>query len=281
MDLRCSAIGVSVDLAAAVALAARHGFESVTPDAGFLAGLSDAEYDELAGRLEDTGLVWGSAPLPVEFRREAETFVENLEKLPRLAAALQRAGVTRMGTWLMPCHDQLTYLQNLKQHAERLRACARILADHGIRLGLEYVGPKTLWASKRYPFVHTMAETRDLIAEIGEGNVGFVLDSWHWYTALETKDELLSLRNEDIVACDLNDAPAGVPIDEQVDFRRELPMATGVIDVRAFLEALVEIGYDGPIRAEPFNQAVNDLPDDEAAAKTATAMREAIAQVEG
>ena len=33
------------------------------------------------------------------------------------------------------------------------------------------------------------------------------------------------MKNEDIVAVHLNDAPAGVPVDRQVDNRRELPMA--------------------------------------------------------
>ena len=35
------------------------------------------------------------------------------------------------------------------------------------------------------------------------------------------------MKNEDIGAVHLNNAPAGVPVDRQVDNRRELPMATG------------------------------------------------------
>ena len=45
----------------------------------------------------------------------------------------------------------------------------------GLRFGMEYVGPKTLWASARHSFVHTMVETRELIAEIGQDHVGLVL----------------------------------------------------------------------------------------------------------
>ena len=148
-----------------------------------------------------------------------------------------RAGVTRMSTWLRPTHDSLTYLANFRQHQQRLSEVAQILADHQLRFGLEYVGPKTSWTGGRYPFVHTMAEAKELLAAIGQPNVGLVLDSWHWYTAHETRDDLLSLSNKDIVACDLNDAPQGVEIDAQVDSRRELPAATGVIDLKAFLSA--------------------------------------------
>jgi sugar phosphate isomerase/epimerase len=59
-----------------------------------------------------------------------------------------------------------------------------------------------------------------------------------------------------------------------------LPTATGVIDLKTFLGALVEIGYDGPIRAEPFNKPLNEMGDEEALSATAKAMRKAFALVE-
>ena len=105
-----------------------------------------------------------------------------------------------------------------------------------------------------------MRELRELIAEINLPNAGIVLDSWHWYTAHDTREDILALKARDIVSVDLNDAPTGVAIDEQIDSKRELPAATGVIDVRAFLGALETIGFDGPVRAEPFNEAVRRLP---------------------
>jgi sugar phosphate isomerase/epimerase len=208
------------------------------------------------------------------------TFQNDLRELPKRAAALQKAGVSRVGTWLMPNSDELTYAQNLRQHASRLRQCAKVLADHQQRLGLEYVGPRTLWTAKRYPFVHSMAETKDLIGEIGGDNVGFVLDSWHWFTAEESVADLHTLTPADIVACDLNDAPKDRRVEEQIDSQRELPMATGVIDLKAFLEALVAIGYDGPIRAEPFNAKLNEMDNEAAVSATAEAMRKAFALVD-
>ena len=279
MDLRCSSIGVRADQTEAIRLAHAHGFQSVTPNPGFLSTLSDDQTAKLLADMDDKKLVWGAAGLPVEFRRDEKTLADGIQRLPELARGLQRAGVTRVGTWLSPSHSELTYMANFRQHAKRLRACGQILSDHGIRFGLEYVGPKTLWASKRHSFVHSMAETKELIAEINLDNVGFVLDSWHWYTAHENTDDLRTLRNQDVVACDLNDAPAGIPIDEQIDNQRELPVATGVIDLRAFLTVLAEMGYDGPIRAEPFNQDLNRMDDESATAATAAAMRRALALV--
>ena len=71
----------------------------------------------------------------------------------------------------------------------------------------------------------------------------FILDSWHWYTAHETVDDLRTRKNRDVVACDLNDAPVGIPVDQQIDSRRELPATTGVINLKGFLGVLADIGY--------------------------------------
>ncbi|MEX2044884.1 MAG: TIM barrel protein, partial [Opitutus sp.] len=168
-------------------LAHRHRFESVQPLSDELASMSPRQLADILGDLKARGLVWAAAGLPVDFRKDEQTFKDGLEKLPRIAAALQRAGATRVGTWLFPGHPELTYVANLNQHASRLRAVSQVLADHGLRLGLEYVGTQSLLLRDRYPFVHTMAETRDLIAAIGAANVGFVLDSWHWWTAGDTE----------------------------------------------------------------------------------------------
>jgi sugar phosphate isomerase/epimerase len=279
MDLVCGNIGVSADQREAIDLAAQYGFESVGADGSFLAGLSAEELAALKARMKGKRLVFGAAGLPVEFRRDEAAFKAGLEGLPRIAAGLQRAGVGRVTTWLMPCDDRLTYIRNFRQHARRLRAVANILKEHEIRLGLEYVGPKTSWTSRRYPFIHTMAEMKDLIAEIDTGNVGFLLDSWHWWNAGDTAADILSLKGRDVIAVDLNDAPAGIPKDQQVDNRRELPCATGVIPVGRFLNALNRLGYDGPVRAEPFNQALNRMSKDEACAAVAASLRKAFALI--
>jgi sugar phosphate isomerase/epimerase len=271
------AIGVSANQVEAISLAQRFGFESVEPSGESLAKLSDAERTELAADLSAKKLVFGAAGLPLEFRHDETKFNEGLKRLPTIAAALQGAGVSRCGTWLSPSENSRTYLKNFKVHAARLRQVAAILKDHGQRLGLEYVGTKTLRERCRYPFIHSMAEMRELIAEIGTGNVGIVLDSWHWWQAEDSVADILALQNADVVSVDLNDAPVGIAKEKQLDGKRELPAATGVIDLTAFLNALHQIGYDGPVRAEPFNRALNELNNEEACAATIAAMKKAFA----
>lgn len=280
LDLVCGNIGVKVPQREAVELAIAHGFETVGAQATDLERMADAEVSELRALLKAKGLGWGAANLPVDFRKDEETFRRTSEGLPAFARAVKRAGVIRVSTWLSPSSDTVTYRRNFAAVSGRLRETARVLeGEGGLRLGLEYVGPKTAWAGKKYSFVHTLAETRELVAEIGRPNVGYVLDSWHWWLAGDTAADLATLGNEDVVAVDLNDAPAGIPKDQQIDNARELPLATGQIPVAEFLAALLAIGYDGPVRAEPFNKALAEKPKAEAVAATAAAMKKAFALV--
>ncbi len=260
-------------------LASRHGFESVEPRGEELAAMSPAQLEEILADLVEKKLAWAATGLPVDFRKNEIVFREGLAGLPRLAAAVQKAGGTRIGTWLSPAHAELTYRKNFDQHVTRLREIAKVLGDHGLSFGLEYVGTQLLLVGQRYPFLHTLAETRELIHEIGTGNVGLVLDSWHWWTAGDTAEDLLLLENKDVVSVDLNDAPSGREKRDQLDNARELPAATGVIDVAPFVNALREIGYDGPVRPEPFNKMLNELENEEACAATIHAMRRAVEEV--
>lgn len=272
-------IGVRADQRQAIDLAHAHGFESVEANGNFLASLTDAQVAELRADMTARKIVFGASSLTVEFRREETPFTETLKGLPKIAAGLQRAGVTRVGTWITPGSATLTYLQNFKQHARRLGEVARILKDNNVRLGLEYVATKTPRDRTKYPFLHTMAEMKELIAEIGMGNLGFMLDSWHWWQAGDTVEDILTLKGEQVVQVHLNDAPAGVAKEAQLDNRRELPVATGVIDAGAFLSALNQIGYDGPVCAEPFSQSLNELENEPACAATIAALNKAAALI--
>ena len=268
-------LGFHATFPESVELATRHGFEGLDPDVGYLASLNDDALHRLLDDLKKRNLKFGAAGLPVEFRKDSETFNSDLKKLPVTAAVLQRANIWRVNTWILPCSDELTYLQNFRQHAERLRLCAQVLADHGQKLGLEYVAPRTLWRSQKHPFIHTLSEMKELLVAIGTDNLGVQFDSWHWFNAQETQQDLLTLRGQDVITVDLNDAPTGLTLDTYRDNNRELPAATGVIPVKQFLDALLQIGYDGPIQAEPFNAALRALPLDQACAMASDAMKKA------
>ncbi|MBZ5583697.1 MAG: sugar phosphate isomerase/epimerase [Acidobacteriia bacterium] len=275
MCLNTGNIGVRANLTESIAMAAKFGFEAVDPNLKELAALSDSALSELLDGMQARNLTFGSYAQSVPVNQPEDRFSAFLKELSGTGKTLQRAKMRRMVTWLSNSDNSLTYLQNFRLHTKRIGEAATVLADYGVSLGLEYVGPKTAWARGKYPFIHTLATMKELVAEIGRRNIGYLLDSWHWYNAGDTPADLLTLKNEDIVAVHVNDAPAGVPIDQQVDSRRELPLATGVIDMKGFLNALNQVGYDGPVAAEPMSAALRQLPPEEALAKVAEAMKKA------
>ena len=274
------AIGVNADQRETIRLAAKHGFTAVEPFTGYLAGLDDSARDELLAGLKAQGLSWGAAGLPVDIRADDARFEQGLAELPRLAAGLQRCAVTRVGTWISPGHSTLAYAANFERHRRRLSKVAQVLQEHRLRLGLEFVGTPSARARSAHPFIHDLAGLQTLIAALKSDSVGVVLDSWHWWSTGGTQASILALRSQDVVAVDLNDALAGLPLEQQQDGQRELPAATGVIAVGKFLGALRQIGCDAPIRAEPFNRALNALDNDEACAATIAALRRAMAAME-
>jgi sugar phosphate isomerase/epimerase len=78
----------------------------------------------------------------------------------------------------------------------------------------------------------------------------------------------MQLSKRDIIHVHVNDAPAGIPTDQQLDMRRKLPVTTSVIDLKGFINALVKIGYDGPVECEPFDQELRKMEDNAALKKS-------------
>jgi len=281
MDLHTGNIGVKANLQQQIDYAAKYGFEAVDPNINELAALSDSAMKQMLDDMAARNLVFGFLAQSVPVTQPDEKFAEwTKTSLTGWAKAMQRAKMTRFCTWLSSSSAQLTYLQNFKLHARRLADVATVLGDYGISFGLEYVGPKTSWSRGKYPFIHTMESMKELIAETGKSNVGFLLDSWHWHNSGETPADILTLKNKDVVGAHLNDAPKDVPVDQLRDGQREIPLATGVIDTAGFVNALNQIGYDGPIAAEPLGSSVRNLPPEEALAKVAEVMKKAMALIQ-
>ena len=258
------AIGVrAANLDEALVAAKTGGFGGVEFNPSEVADLIAAQgADAVRARFTDTGIKPAGWGLPTDWRGSEENWRAGLDALPRLAEAAGAIGGTRVSTWIMPGSNDRPYDENYQFHVSRFTPIAKILGDYGVSLGLEFIGPKTLRDSQKYPFIHTMSDMLAMGRDIGP-NVGLLLDAWHWYTSHGTVADLKALTPEQVVYVHVNDAPQGVPIDEQVDNVRDLPGATGVIDIAGFLQALQSIGYDGPVTPEPFVN-LSSLPSDEA-----------------
>jgi len=236
-------------------LASRHGFDGID----FGVGGAQAAAAQLGGidavkaRLADWNVAPATYGLDVEWRGDQATFEQGFAGFAERAAFAAKLGCDRCCTWMPPASNRPTAVW-MEETAARFRAIARVLGAHGARLGLEFVGPHHLRAGGANamgsePTVWTIDGTLELIARIGEPNVGFMVDSFHQYTTGATADDLIRLGDARIVHAHINDAPAGAEPETAVDNRRVLP-GDGVIDLPAYVGGLRDAGYTGYVACE-------------------------------
>jgi sugar phosphate isomerase/epimerase len=255
-NLNTGAIGIRCGWQEALDLAREAGFQGADLD---LAAVQQAGPAAVRSAFADRGLRMGGWSFPVRWQGDDAEFYESLSQLPAAAMLAAEVGCFRTMTWVPSWNDERPLSEQFVHARDRFRLAAEILRPHGHRLGLEFLGPQTLRAGHRYDFIHTMDGMLALCAAIGTGNVGLLFDGWHWFTSGGTLEEVRKLCAEDVVYVHLNDAPTGVDRLEQVDNVRCLPGETDVIPNPALLRVLSEVGYDGPLTAEPFNAKLREV----------------------
>jgi sugar phosphate isomerase/epimerase len=269
-SLSPGAIGIRASLTEGLELAKAANFQGLDVNIGAVAELvAEKSADYVKKLFDDAGLKMGAWGLPVNWRGDEAELEQGLERLRRLAKVGQSVGCTRLSTWIPPTSNDKPFKENFDFHVQRFRPIGQVLSEYECQLGLEFIGPKTSRTGRKYEFIYTMEGMLELCDEIGTGNIGLLLDAWHWYTSHGTLDDLKKLTADQVVHVHINDAPAGIPVDEQIDNIRRLPGETGVIDLVGFLKCLDKIGYEGPVTPEPFSDKVKGLPPLEAAKITA------------
>jgi len=264
------AIGIGASLTEGLELAKAADYQGLSINIGEVKKLAEEKSaDYVKGLFEEAGMKMGAWGLPVNWNGEEADYKKGVAGLKDYAKVAQELGCTRLATWILPFSNYKPFKENFDFHVERFRPIAEVLNDYGCCLGLEFIGPKTMRDGKKYEFVYTMEGMLELCDAIGTGNMGLLLDAWHWYTSHGTLDDLKKLKAENVVHVHINDAPKGIPVDEQVDNVRRLPGETGVIDLVGFLKCLNDIGYEGPVMPEPFSDKIKGLAPLEAAKLTA------------
>lgn len=208
---------------------------------------------------------------PVEFRKDDAQFSADLKMLPAAAKFASALGCPRMATWMLPS-SELPKPEQRALYQKRLSACAKVLADSGVRLGLEFVSPVHL--RKRFPheFIWNMSEMLALAHDCGR-NTGLLLDCWHWHHAGGTVAEIVKAGRDAIVHVHLNDSPDLAP-DKILDGERLMP-GEGVINLNGFLGALKTIGYKDAVSVEVFGRGLKEMTP-EAAAKLGRTTAESV-----
>lgn len=230
--------GVSFDIFEAKAYADTHGLEA----------LKDLFGDIIPG-VWNPGVDWQN-----DATRHAQ--IEALKPVLDLAQELKATNVT---TGIMPANNDRPYDEQYEYLQTRLRPLAEALNEGNVRIGIEFITPKTLRDQFEHQFIYKMTDMLAFAKDIGTGNVGVLFDLWHHYCAHGTVADMDVLTAEDVQLVHTNDAPVGLEIDEQQDLSRMLPMTTGVIPAVEMMQKLAAIGCDCGVAAEPFNKDLNDL----------------------
>lgn len=211
---------------------------------------------ETAAALRDNGLSWGLMPMPADFyswELDDDAFQAALKTLERRAALAEKLGIRHAYNHVWSSGPR-EFDENFEWHVRRVRAVSAILRDHGIRYGLEFLGPRELLSLQAHPFVHTLGGVL-AIADATGGYAGIAFDTFHWYCSSNGDPDVLLYMEQHIdrlVMLHLNDAVAGVPFDRQHDLERRLPMETGVIDTREILARFRKKESDALYMIEPF-----------------------------
>ena len=241
-------------------LAKRHGFTAIESSAQ---EVMENGVENVKALLEKHGMQISGSNLPFHPAQVDDAgFEAAMEALPAQAAALSAVGCTRCIIWIFPASDTLTKEENYALHKTRLSRAAAVLAQYGMRLGLEFIGPYTARKYKKHVFIYTAEEMLGLAKDCGE-NVGLLFDAYHWYTGANNKDVFDHIPDERrIVSVHVNDAPVGDRL-ALPDSPRALPGETGMIDIACVMNGLKKIGYTGPVVAEPFSPKLAELPTDD------------------
>ena len=250
-------IGHDVTLEVSAPIAKKYGFGGIWFD---IVQESQRPIEETKKLLADYDLKPAGFALPVEYRESEDVFRKDMEKLEAYVRYASECGMTRCITWIIPASDELSYEDNFELHRSRLKEAAEILKKYGISFGLEFLGPPKLRAGRKYEFIHNLDQMLELCNAIGTGNLGILMDLWHWDMAEQTFADFKKFPDESWVVCaHVMDAPAGVPREEQEDLVRALPGSTGILKSDEFFGGLHEMNYSGPVLVEPFVEALGTM----------------------
>lgn len=262
-------VGGNLPLDQFVRLAADAGFEGADVDMGYAQEHGVASLRDL---YDESGMKFGGWGPPGDWRNASASQAVRLKALDQQARIASELSIDSCGTWLMPSSDR-PLMKNWMFHVEQLKPIAKVLGEHGLRLGLEFVAPFHLRRKFPHEFIFTPGQMLELAADIAP-NVGLLVDCFHLHTSGDTWEHLAQIPADKIVLAHLNDAPAG-PIALVEDGKRQLP-GEGVIDTRAYLAALQTAGYRGPVSLEVFSDALRALPPADAARRAWQATTRAI-----
>lgn len=257
-NLNPTAIGVSGHQSEIIELALTYGFAGMDLNMPEFASRVKLKGMEYAKRLILSAKIRvGTFALPLDLDTDDAVFQKDLAKLAEFANCAKELGCTACTTMLAPAGDARPYHENFEFHRRRLHDIAGVLKPAGVRLAVGFQAAESLRQNRAFQFIHDLDATLLLVNMVAEPNVGLLLDIWDVVACGGAIDSVRKLQGEQIVAVQVADMPANVPLAE-VDEKtgRLLPGGeNGRINVADFLAILREKHYDGPVTVKASRNA--------------------------
>jgi len=261
----CGSIGHVLSFPESCRLAEKYGFDAVNADRTYVREEGPLNAADV---MQEHNIQPGAFAFSAAFNgcySDAE-FERSLAHFEKDVAACQAAGFMCCVGYVQPSSDRLDYYEHFALLSQRLKRIKPFLEAYDVRLGLEFIGPTTMRVHRKFDFIHTMDGLRSLIAAASAQNcVGFKLDAFHWYTSGAGLLNIEKLSPEEVLYVEINDGLKGdynrftLP-----EFQRELPSATGTINLVGMLRKLDAMGFQGPVVVEPWNAPLREMRPEEA-----------------
>lgn len=252
-NLNTSALGVSGHQSEIIELALTYGFAGVDLNITEFATRARLKGLPYAKRLiESAKIRVGTFALPFDWDTDDDSFKAELKKLPEFANCAMELGCTRCTAVVASANDSRPYHENFEFHRRRFHDICEVLQPAGVRLAVGFQACEYLRRDRAFQFIHDLDALTLLLNMVAAPNLGLLLDIWEVIACGSSLDVVRKLPANQIVAVQVAEMPADVPLTELDDKARLLPgVENGRIDVAAFLKVVRELGYDGPVTLKP------------------------------
>ncbi len=220
---------------------------------------------EMQSFLQNYKLIPASFHLTVKLLGSEIEFYKSLEDFSRQAIMAEKLGCNVALKYLPPFSEKYNFDEQFHLYVKRLQILRPFLVKHNLKIAFEFIGPAETRLHAKYDFIHTIDGVRCLISAANLYHyAGFKLDIHHWQHSAASLLDLEHLDLEYILYVELNDGLPGYNYLTIPEFKRKLPLKTGVNNIKDFLKTLQKKGYSGPVAVEPWDLDITNLPIEEA-----------------
>ncbi|MGW9026822.1 sugar phosphate isomerase/epimerase family protein [Streptomyces sp. NPDC055722] len=208
-----------------------------------------------------SGILPAGPVLPAPLLVDPDAYDACLDGLDERLKAMAALGCTIATTVLNPRSPLPTH-QARAVARKRIAQLADAAAAHGVRLAVEAVSVRHDLPGEldgEHLVVDSLPDLAELLHETRRAGIGVLVDSFHWAAAGADPDHISRLGPGAIAHVQIADTPSR-PAGGGLTDRQRLFPGDGALPWAAFVNALTETGYVGPVSIELFNPELRALP---------------------